>query len=213
MKPVTTAMAAPPNRTPAKTSEFGLSVWCIVAAFGTYFCMYAYRKPFAASDYGGESLGDLAYKPLLVTAQTLGYMISKFLGIKVIAEMKREQRAAGILALIGFAELALFFFGLVPPPYNLVFLFLNGLPLGMVFGLVLGFLEGRRQTEALTGWLCASFIVADGVTKGVGAWLLTVGVSPYWMPFAAGLCFAGPLVLFVWMLTRIPQPSAADVAA
>ena len=39
-------------------------------------------------------------------------------------------------------------FGLTPPPYNLVWLFCNGVPLGMVFGLVLGFLEGRRQSEA-----------------------------------------------------------------
>jgi hypothetical protein len=127
--------------------------------------------------------------------------------------MKRERRAAAIVGLIAFAQSALFFFGLVPRPYNLVFLFLNGLPLGLVFGLVLGFLEGRRQTEALTGALCASFIVADGVTKAVGARLLVEGVSPYWMPFTAGLCFAPPLALFVWMLTRIPQPSAADVAA
>jgi Family of unknown function (DUF5690) len=35
----------------------------------------------------------------------------------------------------------------------------------MVFGLILGFLEGRRHTEALTAGLCASFILADGTSK------------------------------------------------
>jgi hypothetical protein len=174
--------------------------------------MYAYRKPFTAAEFTGETLWGLDFKPLLVTSQVLGYMLSKFLGIKYIAEMKRENRARGILILVGLAELALLFFGLVPPPYSLMFLFLNGLLLGMVFGLVLGFLEGRRQTEALTAGLCASFILADGVTKSLGAWLLNHGVSPYWMPFTAGLCFTGPLVLFVWMLTRIPAPSTADIA-
>src|SRR6185295_12896298 len=96
---------------------------------------------------------------------------------------------------------------------NLIFLFLNGLPLGMVFGLVLGFLEGRRHTEALTAGLCASFILADGVTKTVGRWLLETGVAEAWMPFGSGLLFLPPFLFFVWMLSRIPAPSAEDVAA
>ena len=80
-------------------------------------------------------------------------------------------------------------FALTPAAVELRLAVLNGLPLGMVFGLVLGFLEGRRHTEALTAGLCASFIVADGVDKSVGAYLLEAGVSEYWMPFAAGLLF------------------------
>jgi hypothetical protein len=87
------------------------------------------------------------------------------------------------------------------------------LPLGMVFGLILGFLEGRRHTEALTAGLCTSFIVSGGVTKSVGAYLLDAGVSEWWMPFCAGLLFVPPMLLFAWMLSRIPAPSPADVAA
>src|SRR5262249_39508998 len=81
------------------------------------------------------------------------------------------------------------------------------------FGLVLGFLEGRRQTEALAAGLCTSFIVADGVTKSAGAYLLQAGVSESWMPVTAGLLFVPPLLLFVWMLRRIPAPSRRAVAA
>src|SRR5262249_4688563 len=110
-----------------------------------------------------------------------------------------------------FAQLALLLFGLVPAPYNFIFLFLNGLPLGMVFGLVMGFLEGRRATEALMAGLCASFILADGFTKSVGTYLLHEGVPEVWMPFVAGLLFAPPLILFVWMLTRIPPPTHRDI--
>jgi membrane protein YdbS with pleckstrin-like domain len=72
----------------------------------------------------------------------------------------------------------------------------------MVFGLVLGFLEGRRLTEALSAGLCASFIVADGVVKSVGSQLLVLGVSEFWMPVATGAVFALPLVVFVWMLSK-----------
>ena len=78
---------------------------------------------------------------------------------------------------------------------------------------MLSFLEGRQHTEALTAGLCTSFIVADGVVKSAGAELLKAGVSEYWMPVCAGLLFVLPLLLFAWMLSRIPAPSRSDVAA
>ncbi len=189
------------------------AVWAVVAAFGTYFSMYGFRKPFTAASYEETELWGIGFKTILVCAQVAGYTISKFMGIKVIAEMPPAKRAVGILALIGVAEGALVLFGVLPRPWNALALFLNGLPLGMVFGLVLGFLEGRRLTEALTAGLCASFILADGVVKSVGAWLLKAGVPEDWMPAAAGAIFAVPLVVGVEMLRRIPAPSAADVSA
>ena len=175
--------------------------------------MYGFRKAFTGGKYETVALGNIHEMTLLVIAQVLGYTASKFVGIKVVAEMPPARRIAWLLGLIGFAEAALFFFGLTPTPYNCVFLFLNGLPLGMVFGLVLGFLEGRRQTEAMTAGLCASFIVADGVVKSVGGFLLQAGVAEAWMPFVAGLLFVPPSLFFTWMLSRIPPPSQADVDA
>ncbi len=189
-----------------------LSAWAMIAAFGAYFCMYGFRKPFTAATYDEYFLWGFGYKAVLVTAQVLGYTLSKFIGIRVIAEMRAERRAPALWLFIGIAQAALLLFALVPAPWNFLCLFLNGLPLGMVFGLVLGWLEGRRVTEVLTAGLCASFILADGVTKSVGASLLAMGVAPFWMPFAAGLIFALPLLGFVWMLTRIPPPTATDIA-
>lgn len=182
------------------------------AAFGTYFAMYAFRKPFTAASYAGEAQLGVDPKTLLVAAQVLGYTVSKFVGIAVIARMRREHRAAALLGLIAVAESALLGFAVTPAPWNAVFLFLNGLPLGMVFGLVLGFLEGRRHTEAMTAGLCASFILADGATKSLGAWLLAVGVSEAWMPATAGALFALPLAACVMVLRRAPPPDPQDVA-
>lgn len=173
--------------------------------------MYGLRRPFTAAAYTEVSWFGLDYKTVLVTAQVLGYTVSKFLGIRVIAEMQPARRARTLLVFLSIAQIALLLFAVVPAPWNVVCLFLNGLPLGMVFGLVLGFLEGRRVTEVLTAGLCASFILADGVTKSVGASLLTVGVPPFWMPFVAGLLFLFPLRLFVWMLTYIPAPTVHDI--
>ncbi len=186
-------------------------MWCVAAAFGAYACMYAFRKPFTAGTYTSEPFS-AGFKTWLVLAQVLGYTISKFIGIKVIAEMPPTRRTIVFFSLVGIAEVALALFGLIPPPYNAVALFLNGLPLGMVYGLVLGFLEGRRMTEAFVAGLCTSFILADGFTKSVGAYLLKAGVPEIWMPSLAGAIFLLPLVGFVWMLKQIPPPDAADVA-
>src|SRR5262245_44940423 len=175
--------------------------------------MYAFRKPVPAGTFADVTLWGIGYKTVLVTSQVLGYTVSKFLGIKVVAEVSPRRRVVLLLGLIAAAQFALLLFALTPPPFNFVWLFCNGVPLGMVFGLVLGVLEGRRHTEALAAGLCTSFIVADGVTKSTGTFLLQQGVSEYWMPFAAGLLFVPPLLLFAGMLARVPAPSPRDVAA
>ncbi len=176
----------------ARRSPLAWAVWSAAAAFGAYFCMYAFRKPFTAATYSGGLVWGIGEKTALVTAQVLGYTLSKVIGIRVVAEMSPEKRAAAILVLIAMAEAALVLFAVAPSPLHVACLFLNGLPLGMVFGMVLGFLEGRRLTEALTAGLCASFILADGVTKSVGTWLLQNGVTERWMPALAGLVLRAP---------------------
>lgn len=185
-----------------------LALWTMVAAFGTYTCMYGFRKPFTAAGFG-----DPRAKAWLVTAQVLGYALSKVVGIKLIAEMPAAGRAGALLGIIGAAEAMLLFFAVAPPPLDAACLFGNGLALGMVFGLVLGFVEGRRLTELFVAGLCASFIVADGVAKTAGAALLNHGVAERWMPFVAGMVFLAPLTGFVWMLARIPPPSRGDEEA
>lgn len=196
-----------------KENDLFHAVWSIIAAFGTYFCMYGFRKPFTAASYSDINFFGYDYKTLLVAGQILGYMLSKFIGIKFISEMPYHGRAVVILALIFFSHLALLCFALVPVPWNCLMLFFNGIPLGMVFGLVMGFLEGRKFTEALLGFLCASFILADGFCKSVGTFILEKGVPEHWMPFVSGTIFIFPLFLFVWMLSKVPQPRDSDIIA
>ena len=186
------------------------SVYAIFAAFSVYACMYAFRKPFTATSYEDYALFGMGFKTILVITQVLGYTLSKFVGIKVISEMTGERRALAIVALILFAEFALLLFAMVPYPYNFIFLFLNGLPLGMVWGLVFSYLEGRRFTEALGAGLSISYVVSSGFVKSVGRGLMDAGVSEFWMPVATGAFFIVPLIIAVFLLDRIPPPSAQD---
>jgi len=185
----------------------------MIAAFGTYFCMYAFRKPFNAGTYSGYQLWNLDYKAILIIAQVLGYMTSKFIGIKIISELKPRNRKKLIICLILVAETALLLFGLVPPPYNFLCLFLNGLPLGMVWGIVFSYLEGRIFTETLAMGLSISLIISAGFLKTIyfDVQAAIPALTEFWLPFVIGLLFLPLFLLFVWMLSVIPAPTAEDV--
>ena len=183
------------------------------AAFCTYACMYAFRKGITAVTFEGMAFAGVGYKTWLVTAQVLGYAVSKGLGVKYVSEMSPGRRAGNLLLLVGVALLALLLFALVPAPYNIIFLFLNGLPLGMVYGIMLGFLEGRRQTDALVAGLTASFIFASGFVKTVALSIKSGwGVSEFWLPFVTGSLFVLPMLGAVYALTLLPPPTDEDRA-
>src|SRR5450432_3641703 len=180
-----------------------------LAGFSAYFSMYAFRKPFAAATFDAVPGWHfvLDYKIALVLAQVLGYAISKLIGVKFVSEIGPARRSIAILSLIGASWLALVAFAVIPAPWNVAAMFFNGLPLGMIWGLVFGYMEGRRVSEALGAILCASFILSSGVVKSVGAWLMTSAhVDRFWMPAAAGALFFPLLLVSVWVLGQLPPP-------
>jgi hypothetical protein len=181
-------------------------------AFATYFCMYAFRKPFAAASFEAAPWLGLDLKTLFVTSQVLGYTVSKYLGIKWVSEVSRARRLHMLLGLIAMAELSLLGFAVLPAPGKVAAIFCNGLPLGMIWGLLVRYLEGRRASELLLSGLSCSFIIASGIVKDVGRWLMASGVPEYWMPAAAGLLFVAPLVISATLLDRMPDPDREDEA-
>ncbi|QMW04105.1 DUF5690 family protein [Spirosoma foliorum] len=183
------------------------------AAFCTYACMYAFRRGITATTFEGMFFAGISYKIWLVTAQVFGYAVSKGIGVKVVSEMSPGRRAINILIYVTVALSALLGFALVPAPYNIVFLFLNGLPLGLVYGTMLGFLEGRRQTDALVAGLTASFIFASGFVKTVALTIKSAwGVSEFWLPFVTGSLFVLPMLASIYAMTLLPPPTDEDRA-
>jgi len=187
-------------------------VFASLTAFFTYSCMYAFRKTFTVATFDNEFLFGIDYKIWLISSQLIGYTLSKFIGIKLVSEMKSQNRSYFILAVIGIAQLALLLFAITPRPWNIIWMFFNGLPLGLVWGLVLSYLEGRKTTEIMASVLSISFIFASGFVKSVGKYLLlNYNVSEYWMPFVVGCLFLVPLIVSVWLLNMIPAPTADDI--
>jgi hypothetical protein len=188
----------------------------ISAAFSTYFCMYAFRKPFAAARFDGQQFlgSEIALKTAFVVSQIIGYTASKYIGIKVCPEVRPGRRAGMLVFLILCAEAALVLFAILPPDFKVVAIFLNGLPLGMVWGLVVWYLEGRMTSELLLAGLACSYIVSSGAVKDVGRYLMAAyGVSEAAMPMLTGLLFLPPFLLSVWLLSHLPPPTEADQMA
>jgi hypothetical protein len=195
------------------TNGFWFALYATVMAFCLYTCVYAFRKTFSVATFEGISYAGISYKVWLVIFQTLGYACSKFVGIKVISELKAKSRSAGILITVAIAGISWLLFGLVPRPYNIIFLFTNGFPLGLVWGMVFGYLEGRRYTEVLGAGLSVSFIFSAGFAKSVGGFIMRDwGVSETWMPFVTSCVFIVPLLAFIWLLDKLPPPSLKDEA-
>src|SRR5580692_1454242 len=112
----------------ARANPILFTIFAGLAGFVAYFSMYAFRKPFSVAlftDVPGWHFA-LDYKIALVLAQVLGYALSKLIGVKIIAEIAPQKRAAGIVGLIVISWFALILFAIVPAPWNVFAMFLNG---------------------------------------------------------------------------------------
>jgi MFS family permease len=197
----------------ARAGAGPFAIYAVATAFTTYFAMYSFRKPFAAAHFSGLTFASIELKSAMVISQLCGYALAKCLGIKFNSEMKPGRRAWALVFLIGWAELALVLFAVLPPSGKVFALFLNGLPLGAVWGVVFSFLEGRRTSEILGAGLSCAYVLASGAVKSVGSSLLVAGVTEAWMPALTGLMFLPVFLVAVYGLSLIPPPSPADVAA
>lgn len=187
-------------------------LWAGGAALLSYSLVYALRKPFTAATFDGLDFFGMDYKTATSIVQIAGYFLSKLIGIKVISEMKKENRLKFIIASVAVAELSLVLFGALPRPYNVFALFFNGLSLGCMWGVIFSFLEGRRVTDLLASLMGLSIAISSGTAKSLGLFVMNgLHVSEFWMPAFIG-AFAFPLLsLLGWAMTRLPHPTKADM--
>lgn len=194
-----------------KLSDVLFILWAGGAALLSYSLVYALRKPFTAATFDGLDFFGMDYKTAASMVQISGYFMAKLIGIKVISELKKENRLRFIILSVALAEFSLVMFGLLPCPYNVFALFFNGLSLGCMWGVIFSFLEGRRTTDLLAALMGLSIAISSGTAKSAGLFVMEgLHVSEFWMPaFIGGIAF--PLLsLLGWLLNKMPQPTAAD---
>jgi MFS family permease len=191
-----------------------VALYAAIICFLTYATVYAFRKPFTVGTFAdGPKIFGLAFKDALVISQVLGYMLSKFYGIKFIAELKKIGRGKLVLLLVGISWASLLLLAIVPAPWSVVFLFMNGFPLGIIWGVVFSFVEGRKATDFIGAALAVSFIFSSGFVKSVAKTLqINFTISDWWLPFATGAVFFIPLAILVYLMEKIPPPSETDIS-
>lgn len=184
-----------------------------LAAFACYLSMYAFRKPFVAGTYeSGILLLGLELKTLFVLSQLVGYTLSKYIGTWWLTSKIAGNRFGLLIRLMLIAYLSLWAFYLLPTDAKAVAMLVNGLPLGMVWGIVVSYLEGRRNSDTLLVILAGSLIVASSITKDSGLWLMNnLSIDDYLMPVAVATLFFPLLIFSAWWLERSPPPDQADV--
>ena len=189
-----------------------LTIYASSFIFFIYTIMYAYRKPFTVGLYSGESAFGLDGKIAFILAQIIGYALSKFIGIRFLPQVSHKYRKYCIILCLFISWISLLGFALLPIDLKVISMFLNGLPLGVIWGLIMSYMEGRKISEVLNVGLSVTFIISSGIVKSFAIFIMeTFSITEYWTPFVVGaFCFI-PLVISVYMLDLIPAPSEADI--
>lgn len=195
-------------------NRFVFICWAGGLALLSYTLVYALRKPFTAAEFEGLKAWGMDYKIVVSMIQLVGYVCSKLLGIRFISELRPSGRLRFIIGSAALSEVSLLAFGLLPVPWNVWPLFFNGLSLGCMWGVIFSFLEGRRTTDILAAIMGVSMALSSGLAKSLGLYSLhTLHISEFWMPALIGAIAFPLLSLMGWLLTRLPAPTAADIAA
>ena len=195
------------------TKQIVKAVYLAIIVFFTYASIFAFRKPFTVATFEGLKFWNISYQTLLIISQVLGYMLSKFYGIKFISELQRLGRWKVSFILMVGAWLSLLFFAVMPAPWGMLCLFVNGFVLGFMWGITFSYVEGRRATDFIGVVLAVSFIFAGGFSRSVGKWvMLNWSVSEFWMPFFTATMFGVPLLLFYFLMEKAALPDADDIA-
>ena len=173
------------NKTSRKRiSDLLFILWAGGAALLSYSLVYMLRKPYTAAAFEDLEVFNMDYKVAVTIVQILGYVVSKFMGIKLISELRREERLRFILMSVVMAELSLVFFGLLSAPYNIA--------------------------ASLLG---VSMVISSGTAKSAGLYVMDIWqVSEFWMPALIGAVALPLLALLGYALNRLPQPTEEDIA-
>jgi hypothetical protein len=189
-------------------------IWLLgLLVFLVYTCMYAIRKPYTAYTFTGNNWLGLDIKAWFVIAQITGYAISKWVGISWMGQLIQRNRAVVLIVLFTAATLPLLAMPYLPSAGKVICLMLNGFPLGLVYGIVYSWVEGRRHTEIIGSLLACTFVFSSGLVKSGSLFFgQTLGWSDWQAPGFFALIALVISIPLVALLNRMPGPDSEDIA-
>ncbi len=187
-----------------------------LTSFSICLGAFALREPFLTTSLVG-TVSFLGAPPVdlraaCIAAQALGLALSQPIGAVAVVELDPARRVPALALVLGAAEVSLIALALVPAHLAPLCLFLDGLALGLVWGLVYSFLEGRRVSDGLGAVAAAGYLLAGGAMRSLGRVVESLGVPGLWAPAAAGATAALPLAGALWLLAQFPPPNRHDEA-
>lgn len=187
-----------------------------LTSFAICLGAFALREPFLATPLAGTvslfGAAPIDLRAACIAAQALGLALSQPIGAVAVVELDPARRVPALVGVLGLAELALVALALIPPTFAPLCLFVDGLALGLVWGLVYSFLEGRRVSDGLGAVAAAGYLLAGGAMRSLGHAVASLGVPGLWAPAAAGAAAALPLAGALWLLAQFPPPNRHDEA-
>eukprot|EP00736_Rhodelphis_marinus_P013491 Rmarinus@m.13031 len=190
--------------------KLGVNSILFIFSLTAYFSMYGVRKTYSAGEYEDEDGLGLELKTGIALMNTAGYATGKIAAVPVLSSISPRYRFTMLVATYLLALLGLLAFAILPNIGKLLIMYLHGIPLAWVWGLVYQSLEGRTMSDALGAGLCFSFIVASGAVKSLGTLLIDSGVDEYWMPFLGGVLFFPSYVMSCYIVEKQPPPTKAE---
>lgn len=182
-----------------------------LTTFSLYTFMYAVRRPFSALVYDNMILWGANVKIWMVLAQLLGYTLSKFYGIRLLGKIKPEDRGIYLISILTVATLPLFLLQFTHIQSWPFLMLLNGFPLGLVWGIVFSYVEGRKYTELIGAMLACTFVFSSGWVKSFGLYLQQLlELSIEQVPFYTAVTALIAAALVILILEKLPPPNVQD---
>ena len=194
-------------------SKIGIAILLGILSFTTYSCMYAIRKPFAGFIYP-NTLWGWNIKNWMVIAQLVGYTLSKFVGISWIGQLKRHNRRELLIILLFSASIPLWIMPFVRCEIWPLLMLSNGFPLGIVWGIVFSYIEGRDFTEFIGAILACTFVFSSGFVKFIALELHQILEMPpihACATLSAAACILAAIVSY--FLDKTPPPTQDETIA
>ena len=168
---------------------------------GMFACAWRERPAF----------GGLSFKTCLALAQTFGYASGKIPSLVYSPKLPEEQLRGALMAVIVAAGTAVTLSTFAPPGLSLVLVAMACFALAPAWSILMRFLEGRRDTEAVVAIVSFSYIGCSGLCKGITVDLVVVGFSD---AEAVATCAVAGTALGLLAAERVaaqPPPSEADI--